>query len=76
MKRLIEKMVFSGLVTAWRFATWPTRRSPSLPKRDDGRRRAAPFGVGDDDRLAALEDGDHGVRRSEIDSNHLAHVST
>src|SRR3954468_10489895 len=30
MKRLIEKIVFSGLVTAWRFATWPTRRSPLL----------------------------------------------
>src|SRR5438093_974383 len=30
MKRLIEKTVFCGLVTAWRFATWPTRRSPSF----------------------------------------------
>ena len=30
MNRLIEKMVFSGLVTACRFATWPTRRSPDL----------------------------------------------
>src|ERR1044072_6674779 len=30
MKRLIEKMVFLGLVTDWRFATWPTRRSPLL----------------------------------------------
>ena len=30
MKRLIEKMVFVGLVMAWRRATWPTRRSPSL----------------------------------------------
>ena len=30
MKRLIEKTVFSGLVTAWRLATWPTRRSPDL----------------------------------------------
>jgi hypothetical protein len=30
MKRLIEKTVFSGFVTACRFATWPTRRSPSL----------------------------------------------
>src|SRR6266542_1826795 len=30
MKRLMEKTVFSGLVTAWRFATWPTRRSPDL----------------------------------------------
>ena len=30
MKRLIEKMVFSGFVTACRLATWPTRRSPVL----------------------------------------------
>ena len=28
MKRLTEKTVFSGLVTAWRLATAPTRRSP------------------------------------------------
>jgi hypothetical protein len=32
MKRLIENTVFSGLVTACRFATWPTRRSPLLAK--------------------------------------------
>src|SRR5580698_10104138 len=30
MKRLIEYTVFSGFVTAWRFATCPTRRSPVL----------------------------------------------
>ncbi len=30
MKRLAEKTVFSGLVTAWRLATWPTSRSPSF----------------------------------------------
>ena len=30
MKRLMEKMVFSGLVTACRLATWPTNRSPVL----------------------------------------------
>src|SRR6266849_6150764 len=30
MKRLIEYTVFSGLVTAWRLATCPTRRSPPL----------------------------------------------
>src|SRR5436305_14187557 len=30
MKRLIEKIVFSGLVMAWRFATCPTNRSPLL----------------------------------------------
>ena len=28
MKRLIEKTVFCGLVTAWRLAIVPTRRSP------------------------------------------------
>src|SRR6266403_846340 len=32
MKRLIEKTVFCALVTAWRFAAWPTRRSPLLVK--------------------------------------------
>src|SRR5271155_466567 len=30
MKRLIEYTVFSGFVIDWRFATWPTRRSPVL----------------------------------------------
>src|ERR1700736_630262 len=28
MNRLIENIVFCELVTAWRFAAWPTRRSP------------------------------------------------
>ena len=32
MNRLIENTVFSGLVTAWRLATWPTSRSPDLVK--------------------------------------------
>src|SRR5262252_9354555 len=32
MKRLMEKMVFSGFVIACRFATWPTRVSPSFVK--------------------------------------------
>src|SRR4051794_18951420 len=32
MKRLIEKIVFCGLVTAWRLATVPTRRSPEAAK--------------------------------------------
>src|SRR5271165_2844178 len=30
MKRLMEKMVFSGLVIACLLATWPTKRSPFL----------------------------------------------
>jgi hypothetical protein len=29
---LIANKVLSGLVTAWRLAGWPTRRSPSLVK--------------------------------------------
>src|SRR5687767_3608445 len=32
MKRLMENTVFSGFVTAWRLATWPTSRSPFLAK--------------------------------------------
>src|SRR4029450_8635090 len=28
MNRLIEETVFCRLVTAWRFAAWPTNRSP------------------------------------------------
>jgi len=32
MKRLIEKTVFCGLVTAWRLATVPTSRSPPWVK--------------------------------------------
>ena len=37
MNRLMEKMVFSGLVTACLLATWPTRRSPlSVKATTDG----------------------------------------
>jgi hypothetical protein len=32
MKRLIEKIVFSGFVTCWRLAGTPTRRSPPCVK--------------------------------------------
>src|SRR5581483_3310719 len=32
MRRLIANRVFSGLVTAWRFADWPTNRSPDSVK--------------------------------------------
>ncbi len=40
MKRLMEKMVFSGFVTAWRLAGVPTSRCPSFAEGDDGRRGA------------------------------------
>ena len=72
MKRLIEKTVFSGLVTACRFATWPTSRSPSLRERDDRRRRPRAFLIDDDGRLAAFHDGDDRVGRAEVDSDHFA----
>ena len=40
MNRLIEKTVLSGFVIAWRFATCPTRISPSFVKpTTDGVRR-------------------------------------
>src|SRR6478735_8353669 len=32
MKRLAEKTVFLGFVTAWRLAAWPTTRSPVFVK--------------------------------------------
>src|SRR3954452_22088450 len=32
MRRFTAKTVLSGLVTAWRLAGWPTRRSPSFVK--------------------------------------------
>src|SRR5688572_22325435 len=32
IRRLTAKTVLSGLVTAWRLAGWPIRRSPSLVK--------------------------------------------
>src|ERR1700686_4609438 len=45
MKRLIEKTVFSGLVTAWRFATWPTNRSPVLVNATTDGVRRPPSGL-------------------------------
>ena len=32
ISRLMEEIVRSGLVMAWRLATWPTMRSPVLEK--------------------------------------------
>ena len=67
-------MVFSGLVTAWRFAGWPTRRSPSSVKATiDGVVRGA-LGVLDDLGGCALHDGDAGIGRAEVDANDLSHI--
>ena len=76
MNRLIENTVFSGLVTAWRFATWPTSRSPSLVNATTDGVSPRAFLVDDDRRLPAFHDGDDRVGRAEVDSNHFAwHVS-
>ncbi len=57
MKRLIEKIVFSGFITAWRLATVPTRRSSlSVNATTDGVVRP-PSAFSSIVRLAALDDG-------------------
>ncbi len=44
-----------------------------LRERDDRRGGAGTLGVGDDDRLAGLEDGDDGVGGAEVDTDGLGH---
>ena len=73
MWRLTERIVRSGLVMAWRLATSPTSTSPFLAKATtDGVVRDA-LGVGDDDRLAGLEDADDRVGGAEVDADGLGH---
>ena len=72
MKRLIEKMVFSGLVTACRLATWPTRRSPSLAMATTEGVVLRAFLVHDDGGLSAFHDRDDRVGRAEVDSDDFA----
>ena len=74
MNRLIEKIVFWGFVTCWRFAGGPDEALAVLRERDDGRRRAAALGVRDDGRLTALEHGHARVGRAEVDSNGFCHA--
>ena len=45
----------------------------ALHEADDGGRRAPALGIGDDDRLAALHDGDAAVGRAQIDTDNPAH---
>jgi len=73
ISRLIAKNVFSGLVTAWRFAAWPTRRSPdSVNATIEGVVPRA-LGVFDDLGGRTLHHGDAGIGRAEIDTNDFAH---
>ena len=73
MKRLIEKMVFSGLVTAWRLATWPTSRSPVLVNATTEGVSRLPSAFGDDGGLAALHDRHDGVGGAQVDADDFAH---
>jgi hypothetical protein len=74
MKRLIEKTVFSGLVTACRRAMVPTRRCPVLGSiaTTDGVMRL-PSALLEDRRLARFEDRHRGVRRPKINADDLRH---
>ena len=44
-----------------------------LGERDDRRRRATSFGVGDDGGLARLQHSDHGIGGAEVDTDGLGH---
>ncbi len=69
----MELMVRSGLVMAWRLATWPTMRSPVLEKATtDGVVRLT-FRVGDDTALAALHDGDAAIGSAKVDTDNFTH---
>ena len=75
MWRLMQRNVRSGLVIAWRLATSPTSTSPALLNATtDGVVRGT-LGVGDDDGVARLEDGDDRVGGAEVDSDCLGHVT-
>src|SRR5437588_7192814 len=71
MKRLIENTVFSGFVTACRFATWPTSRSPSL-ERDHGGGGARAFLIHAVGRLTAFHHAHDAVRVAAGASNIFA----
>ena len=71
MKRLIEKIVLVGFVTACRLAICPTRRSPSFVKPTTDGVVRPPSAFGNHDRVATLEHGHDGVRGAEVDTDHL-----
>jgi hypothetical protein len=52
----------------------PDQHLPVLGEGDDGRGRARPLCVGDDGRLAALEDGDDRVGGTEVDTDGTRHA--
>ncbi len=66
--------VFSGLVTAWRLACWPTSRSPlSVKATIDGVVRA-PSELAMTTGSPAFHDGDAGIGGSQIDTDDFAMI--
>ena len=71
----MAKKVRSGLVTPWRLAGWPTRRSPSSEKATmDGVVRA-PFRILDHLGRRPFHDGDAGIGGAEVDADNFSHVN-
>jgi len=68
-------MVFSGLVTDWRFATCPTKPVAILSECRNRRRGATTLLVGDNDGVATFHDGDHRIRGAKVDADDFAHNS-
>jgi alkylated DNA repair dioxygenase AlkB len=66
--------VFSGLVTAWRLAGWPTRRSPLSVKATIEGVVRAPSEFSITRACAAVHDGDAGVGGAEVDADNFCHV--
>ena len=54
----------------------PDQTLSALCKRNDGRRGAPAFLIGDDDRLPTFHHRNDGIGGAQIDSDNLAHVLT
>ena len=74
MKRLMEKMVFSGIGHRLALGDLADEPLARLGEGHDRRRQPAAFGVGDDDGLAAFHDGHDGVGGAQVDADDFAHV--
>ena len=69
----MAKNVLVGLVTAWRLAGRPTRRSSSAVNATIGGRRVGALGILQNLRLSAFHDGDARVGRAEVDTDNFSH---
>ncbi len=74
MNRLIENIVFPGLVMACRLAIWPTKRSPLLVNATTEGVVRAPSWFAMTVGWPASNDGDRGVGGAQIDTEDFPHV--